>query len=74
MPIPTRLAPLPPEGFGLAEARQLLMRTGFGPSPADIYRAVADGLEMTVATLVGYTGVTSPAPPAPAGNGWPPRP
>ncbi|MEM0914947.1 MAG: DUF1800 domain-containing protein [Planctomycetota bacterium] len=68
MPIPTRLIPLRSEAFGLAEARHLLIRAGFGPSPADLQVAVRDGLEATLDGLVAYDQLSPPQPGEPDVN------
>jgi len=65
MPIPTRLIPMRPEAFGYAEARHLLIRAGFGPSPARINQALRDGLTATLDRLVDYHQLSPPAPPEP---------
>ena len=50
----TSLSPLPVESFGEAEARHLLLRAGFGGTPAQI-RALADmGLNAAVDALVDF--------------------
>lgn len=46
------LAPLNPEAFDQAHARHLLVRSGFGGSPAMVRRWVAQGLEASVMEAV----------------------
>lgn len=43
--------PLPPEAFDAAAARHLLRRSGWSAQPAEVQRALADGLPATLARL-----------------------
>lgn len=59
------LGPMDPERFGLREARHLLLRAGFGGSPALVRQLVSWGLEQSVQRLLDMDashGTRAPGP------------
>ncbi len=51
------LDPLPPDAFGPDQARHLLLRAGFGGSPAEVDALAAMGVDAAVDRLVDYEAI-----------------
>ncbi len=61
----TSLSPIPSRDFGPRQARHLLLRAGFGATPAQVLEASRRGLDATVDALVRYERVDDSALPKP---------